>query len=530
MTQKKGKKMEKRRYTRTADQGNGTYINPILWGQYSDPSIMRDGDDYYLMSNYSTVYHSMDLVNWEYLYTLSPQTRAAGLEPWAPDLVKVGDTYYYYCYSEKGGMNLFVMTTKDIKNGPWSDPVIMGKAGQTPEGDELIDPALIIGPDGKRYLFMSKNYIYPLTDDGMALAGEAVRVLDDYEFPDDWDIEGVYTEGPHFTKRNGYYYLLIAAGGTMGPPTAHGVFSYRAKDPMGPWEESPYNPIVRCRSRKETWWTKGHASFIDTPDDEWYIIYHGILNGYINQGRMLLMEPIEWTDDGWFRIPEGQMPDQPLPMPKHGKWVQHGYPIDYDFTKKEFSPAWRAASDGTTFLSPDPSIAERFKDMKFTDEGLVIKGQGEFLHDTQPLVLEAGFKNFEVVTKLRISGDAGGGLTMYFNKWNCCGIQLRGDLVRVYDSHKPLLEKRFNMREWDSDTIYLKLRNFDQVVSPWYSSDGINWHKINVCAFIEPYNSHACYPSSCVSWIRPGIFAVGDGEVVFESFSMRELDENGDPV
>ena len=73
--------MEKRRYTRTADQGNGTYINPILWGQYSDPSIMRDGDDYYLMSNYSTVYHSMDLVNWEYLYTLSPKHALQGSSP-----------------------------------------------------------------------------------------------------------------------------------------------------------------------------------------------------------------------------------------------------------------------------------------------------------------------------------------------------------------------------------------------------------------------------------------------------------------
>ena len=75
-------------------------------------------------------------------------------------------------------------------------------------------------------------------------------------------------------KRQGSYYLMCAEGGTLGPPTAHMAVLARSKSINGPWENSPYNPVVHTSGNDEKWWNKGHGSLIDTPDGNWYIVYH----------------------------------------------------------------------------------------------------------------------------------------------------------------------------------------------------------------------------------------------------------------
>ncbi len=506
--------------TRCADQGNGTYVNPILFGHYSDPTILRDGEDYYMILGEAVFWHSQDLVNWEPMYSLYDQLKKYDVQhPWAPDLAKHGDTYYYYAFANSKKHLLFVCTTKDIKNGPWSDPVIMGSAGFTEEGDELIDPAMTFDLNGKPYLFMSKNCVYPLSDDGLSYTGDFIQVADDPPVPDTHEIEGIYTEGPKLTYRNGYYYLMVAAGGTIGPATAHGVYAYRAKDIMGPWELSPYNPIVHTESNKETWWTKGHASFIDTPDGEWYILYHGVLKDYLEQGRMLLMEPIEWTEDGWFRVPAWVKTDAPLPMPKHGKKVEHGYPLCPDLTNSGLADQW------STPLSVE--ITDRFS---FKNDGLHMTPQGDELNNSEPLLYSAGYISYEVEAEFKVSEGAGAGLTLFSAPHACCGIALKDGFIRCFDQDKPLLKKRFNLREWNSDTIFLKIKYVGNVASHWYSEDGINWTKLNICAYVAPYCAQAGLLSTFTEvqkiWLRPGVFSYGDkGEAVVKSFKVIPLDE-----
>ncbi|MBE5758461.1 MAG: hypothetical protein E7332_00295 [Clostridiales bacterium] len=499
--------------TRSADLGNGTYLNPVLFGHYADPSILRDGEDYYMMSCESMIYHSRDLIHWEPLYTLYLQTRAHNVHhTCAPDISKHGDTYYYF--SVGNAQQIFVMTTKDIKNGPWTDPVILGKAGMTEEGDELIDPALVFDLAGKPWLAMSKNCFYPLTDDCMALAGDFVQVAGDPPIPDEFDVEGVYTEGPKFAYRNGYYYMMVAAGGTLGPATAHGTYAYRAKDLMGPWELSPYNPISHTGSFKETWWTKGHASFIDTPDDEWYIVQHAIKKDYLEQGRMYIMEPIEWTDDGWFRIPEWAKTDEPLPMPKHGEKVTHGYPLKADVNNNKLDYAWEMQRD----ILPNENF-------RFTPDGLYIRAKGEDLNTSDPLLYSAAFPAYEVIAEFEIDEGVGAGLTAFTVPHACCGIALKDGFIRIFDQDKPLLSKRFNLREWNSNKIFFKLRYVDHVVSHWYSADGKNWTKLNICAFVGVYCSHAGLECFGKAWMRPGVFAYGgEGEALVKSFEVREIE------
>ena len=270
-----------------------TYPKVILPGDYPDPSIMRDGKDYYMTHSpfyYAPgflIWHSQDLMNWEPLCRVMPQYEGSAM---APDLLKYKDTYYIYYPA--AGTN-WVMWAKNIR-GPWSRPVDLKVGG--------IDPGHVVDKEGNRYLYLDKGEMIRLTEDGLATVGEKKKVYDGWKYPDHWDTECMCLESPKLNEHNGYYYLTSAQGGTAGPATSHMVVSARSKSVTGPWENSPYNPIVHTYSVTDSWWSKGHGTLIDDVNGNWWIVYHAYANGYHTLGRSTLIEPVEWTEDGWYRI------------------------------------------------------------------------------------------------------------------------------------------------------------------------------------------------------------------------------------
>ena len=152
----------------------------ILPGDYADPTILKDGDDYYMTHSpfyYQPgflIWHSRDLLNWEPVCRAGEEWSGSA---WAPDLQKVGDTYYIYFPADDTN---WVMTAKDIR-GPWTKPADTGIKG--------IDPGLAVTPDGKRYLFTSAGYLTPLTDDGLRRSGETRKVYDGWVYPHEWETE-----------------------------------------------------------------------------------------------------------------------------------------------------------------------------------------------------------------------------------------------------------------------------------------------------------------------------------------------------
>lgn len=89
----------------------------------------------------------------------------------------------------------------------------------------------------------------------------------------------------------------------------------RSRSLDGPWENMPGNPLVHTKSAKETWWSRGHGSLIDTPDGRWYVVYHAYEKGSLNRGRQMLMEPVTLTADGWLSAPTGSYVDKPIVCP-----------------------------------------------------------------------------------------------------------------------------------------------------------------------------------------------------------------------
>ena len=238
------------------------------------------------------VWHSTDLENWE------PVSRAVGDQPYsifAPEICKVGDKFYIY-YPTSAGENYVVMA--DNPAGPWSEPVQVAAEG--------IDPGHVLAEDGKQYLYTNNCFCVQLTDDGLAAAGERQKLYDGWEFPAEWETEGMWLESPKLFQHGGYFYLVTAEGGTAGPATSHMVVVARSKSALGPWENSPYNPLVHTYSAEEEWWSKGHGTIFDDAEGNWYIVYHSYRNSFHTLGRTTIIESISWSEDGWPKLANEQ--------------------------------------------------------------------------------------------------------------------------------------------------------------------------------------------------------------------------------
>ena len=396
---------------RRADLGNGSYLNPILAGDHPDPSILKDGADYYLVNSSFLSYpgllvlHSRDLVNWE---PVGPALKKSVGSIWAPDLTKVNGRYYIYFPGVSEGVKSNYVVWADNIKGPWSEPIDL-KIGQ-------IDPGHAIGPDGKRYLFLSGGNLVGLADDGLSVTGKMTHVYSGWKYPEEWAVEGFAQEGPKILKHGDYYYMVLAEGGTAGPPTSHMVVEARSKTLEGPWENCPYNPIVHTKSGEETWWSRGHATPVEGPDGKWYLVYHAYEKGFYTLGRQTLLEPIEWTADGWFKG-TGADVAKAIAMPAGGTSVSSGTALSDDFSTDRMGTGW-------VFFNPTEDYLGTYR---YEKNCLVVKGKGESPKDGTVLTVNAGDQAYEVEVDIEVGDGARGRGWFCFITRSC----MRGwDLMR----------------------------------------------------------------------------------------------------
>jgi xylan 1,4-beta-xylosidase len=291
-----------RRRRRPADRdlGDGSFLNPVLPGDYPDPTILRDGDDYYMThSSFEAapgllIWHSRDLVNWTPIGTVLAKPLGT---VFACDLVKHAGRYYIYIPFmaapwSKGlasFANIYVIHA-DSMHGPWSEPIDLKISG-------LIDPGHVVGEDRRRYLFLSGVHARP--HDGSPPTGCSSR-LRRLAISRQLGNRGVLAEGPKLTKRR--LVLPRERSGRHGwPPTGHMVIVARSRSVNGPWQTARTTHRAhhhRCRR----WWSRADATLFEGPDGAWWMVYHGYENGYRTLGRQTPLDRVEWTADGWPRV------------------------------------------------------------------------------------------------------------------------------------------------------------------------------------------------------------------------------------
>ena len=301
------------------------YRNPIRSGMYPDPSICRVGEDYYMV-NSTFVYfpcipvsHSRDLVHWEVIghaITRSEWANLEGLEGgrgyWAPD-ISYAEGRFYICATLRlndGGevCRRQMVVTAQRPEGPYSEPVFFEEDG--------IDPSLFHDTDGRHYMLLNRGARIFEVD------AQATRRLSETTLLYYGSCKRA-PEGPHLLKKDGWYYLFLAEGGTgMG----HRETVARSRNLHGPYEPSPYGPVLRQWDERALIQRCGHAKPVSTPDGRWYLVYlcgRALEGQWTLLGRETALDPIQWTADGWPLLNHGRGPSvlqrKPLPdAPVHG--------------------------------------------------------------------------------------------------------------------------------------------------------------------------------------------------------------------
>lgn len=334
--------------------GERTYKNPVIKGFSSDPSICRVGNDYYLAASTFIyfpgvpIFHSKDLVNWRQIGNVLTRTSQLPLENqgnsrgiYAPTLRCQNGKFYLVTTNISNGGN-FIAVASDPA-GPWSEVTWLNDGG--------MDPSLYFDDDGKIYYTRhgggERGGAYQAELDPATLKlKEAPRLI--------WKgTGGIWPEGPHLYKRNGWYYLMISEGGTSYD---HSLTVARSKSPWGPFEANPKNPIITHKNFPELpLQAIGHGDLVQTPEGNWWMAMLAIRphERAHHIGRETVLAPVTWSDDGWPVVNQ----EKPLMMEMSAKGLPPAHPwpaapeID-EFNRKDLGPEWYSLrAPATAFYS-----------------------------------------------------------------------------------------------------------------------------------------------------------------------------------
>ncbi|MBI5942428.1 MAG: family 43 glycosylhydrolase, partial [Caulobacterales bacterium] len=358
----------------------------------------------------------------------------------------------------------------------------------------------------ERYLFLSGGDRVRLSDDGLSMVGPVEHVYDPWRYPDDWDVESFSPEGPKILRRNGWFYLVTAVGGTAGPPTGHMVIAARSRSIHGPWEHCPANPLVRTRSAAEKWWSRGHATLVEGPAGDWWMVYHGYENGFWTLGRQTLLDPVAWTADGWFRALGGDL-SKPIAKPRGGMAEAHGQPLSDDFSTDRMGTLWG-------FYDPGPNEMAR---VRRQDGALILAAKGRTPADSSPLTFLAGDQAYSVEVELEIGEGSQAGLLLFYSRRLYCGLALNDTGLVM---HRYGLERNVRKPAGIGHRVRLRMTNNRHVVTFHWSIDGRTWTKFDVQMEVSGY--HHNVTGDFLS-LRPGLYAAGTGEARFRDLRYRAL-------
>ena len=488
---------------RIADQGDGTFLNPIVSGDRPDPAILKDGDDYYVtFSTFDaypglTIWHSRDLVNWR---PLQPALHRNIGSVWAPSLHKDGGRFLLYIPVKAEPRNDIFVAWADEIEGPWSDPAPLGLPNH-------IDPCHAVAEDGSKWLFLSGGDRVRLADDNLSILGEVEHVYDPWRYPSDWVVEGFSPEGPKIHRIGDWFYMLTAVGGTAGTPTGHMVIAARSRSLHGPWEHHPRNPIVRTTSQDEAWWSRGHASLVEAPDGSWWSLYHGYENGFWTLGRQCLLDPVLFTADGWFEMTGGDL-SQPIAKPKGGEVQPHGMALSDDFS------APLALGSKWAFFRPSNAEAAR---VRTANDTLFFAGKGDAPSSGSPLLLTAGDRSYMFECDVEIAPGGRAGLILFYDDKLYCGL---GFDAERFVTHQYGIE-RARPANPHGARMRMRVTNRRHIVTFDTSGDGgQTWRRFDRGMEVSGYHHNV---RGGFLMLRPGLYAAGPGEARFRDFRFTAL-------
>ncbi len=493
----------------------GNYRNPILAGFFPDPSVTRVGDDYYLVNSSFSYFpglpisKSRDLMNWQHIGNAidrPTQIDYTGLGIsrglFAPSITHHNGVFYIVC-TMIGGHGNFVITATNPA-GPWSDPVYLNFPG--------IDPSLFFDDDGHVWLVHNGDapnnkplyeghravWLRQFNPTSKKMIGEPIMLINGGV---DISKKPVWIEGPHLLKRDGWYYLTCAEGGT-GPQHSQVIFRSRAV--TGPFEPCSGNPILTQRGLDETILgavtCTGHADLVQSANGQWWSVFLGCRpfpdGGLLTAGRETFLLPVTWTDDGWPMIlPAGKRVPLIVPEPSATTPAKESPSLNGDFTwREEFT---HPTLDGLWLTIRQPSTERPWK----LDSGdLLLSPLEDTLDgDKHPAYLSRRVQHgrFQASTNLEIPQELGvdAGLAFFQTEKNHYFLAVRRTttaaevIVELADSgHAGVI---YQAAITDHGSISLRISADVNQVSMSWSTDGNSWESFAPPQGIRPVSVQA---------------------------------------
>jgi xylan 1,4-beta-xylosidase len=478
---------------KTTDGFTQSITNPILAGFYPDPSICRVGNDYYLINSSFAYYpglpifHSKDLLNWQQIGHVLNRPEQLNLDSagvsrglFAPAITYHKGTFYVVCTLVDKGNN-FVVTATDPK-GPWSKPAWLPEV-------EGIDPSIFFDADDKAYIVY--NSIPPdnksMHDGHRTIRmnefdAKQLKVISDNKVivngGTDMSKKPVWVEGPHLLKKDNWYYLICAEGGT---DYNHSEVVFRSKSVQGPFIPYDKNPILTQRNldpkRKNPVTNTGHADFVETPDGKWWAVFLGCRpyeENYFNTGRETFMAPVEWKE-GW-----------PIINPTYDV-VKYSYPI-----AAKVNPSIEKFSGNYIFKDnfDDKTLKNRYSFLRTVRENWHTINNGTLALQLRPQTCSGlGNPSFVGFRQPHMKGSAStalsfnpktsnekAGLLVFQNEQHyyflCQSIEDNKPVVQLFKGEELIASSPISLNKTD---LFLKIEAKGNFYSFYYATQKDNW-------------------------------------------------------
>ena len=485
-----------------------TYTNPVIPGDFPDPSVIRVGSDYYATATTGDwspnfpILHSTDLVNWKIVgavFYQKPQWAKGDF--WAPEITADKGRYFVYYSARrdegkgKKGTLCVAVAVAEKPEGPYLDKGTlicqeMGSIDADFIRDETGKPYLIWKEDGNDRQQPTWIYAQELDESGTRVLGGPHRLFRNTEA---W--EGGVIEGAYILRRDGWFYLFYSGNACCGESCNYALGVARSKTLLGNWEKNPANPILAAN---DVWQCPGHGSIVETPDDRSFLLYHAYRKSPLGFqiGREALLDEVKFAD-GWATINGGKGASNAATNP-FANIIQQSIFADLsdEFNDRKLSARWsHFFSDSDT-----ARISDGYLTIKPTQNQLAKENPPEIFISER---MVSG--NYTARTKIifgKLQPDETVGIAAYSWRKNSVGIGVGSGSIFTWKEEKgnrnkvssENLPKNFKV-------VQLKIKTENAAAYDFYYSldEGKNWKKLGETidgSFVEDGRAALVYRGS----------------------------------
>lgn len=494
-------------------EGLKKYANPVISGDFADPSVIRVGDMYYAVGTSSEwaphfpLFTSKNLVDWEQQsYALQETPEWASSSFWAPELFYNNNTFYLYYVAKRksdGISCIGVATSTDPKRGFQDQGILLSY------GNEAIDP----------FIFEDNDQLY-LSWKAYGLANQPIEILGSKLSKNGLEVEGdPFTllkdensrgiEGQYIIEKDNFYYLFYSEGACCGRNCDYDIRVARAKTFSGPYQSYEGNPILK---ENKEWKCPGHGTMVQSEEGRWFYMYHAYSQeDDVYTGRQALLDEITWDlESGWPEFKGAGAPSIVANLSEQTEKQKFNNSFRDDFDSFSLSSVWQ-----WDFRNAEPEV-------KLENGNLILSGNTK--EDNRAgtvLTVRPAYGDYEISTEVTDNNSSFKGLVIYGDANQAVFLGLKENklqLTEIKDNVMAVLaEERIN----SEGALKLKISVEDGYKFRFFwNLEDDQWQEIQVSG--SKFYDGSCLPQWDRS-ARPGLFHNGSKArpAVFSFFNIR---------